>query len=84
MRKLLLLGFCLLCSLAFGQVRKTVTEFPIRYHFGDDPRWSDPDFDDSTWPTAQQGRVPGPGYMKARFISIRMRTAVPKNPFAMV
>jgi hypothetical protein len=25
----------------------------VRYHFGDDPAWANPNFDDSAWPVAQ-------------------------------
>ena len=28
---------------------------PPRYQFGDDPRWADPNFDDSSWSVAQSG-----------------------------
>ena len=28
----------------------------VRYHFGDNPAWANPDFDDSARPVAQEGR----------------------------
>ena len=45
----------------------------VRYHFGDDIRWADPNFDDSAWPVAQQGRWPVPPYDTDGFIWVRVR-----------
>lgn len=45
----------------------------VRYHFGDDPRWADPNFDDSAWPVAHQGQWPVPPYDSDGFIWVRVR-----------
>ena len=49
----------------------------VRYHFGDDPRWADPEFDDSAWPVAQDGRVPPPPFFSDGIVWVRARVAVP-------
>ncbi len=45
----------------------------VRYHFGDDPRWAAPNFDDSAWPVAHQGQWPVPPYDSDGFIWVRVR-----------
>ena len=45
----------------------------VRYHFGDDMRWADPNFDDSSWPVAHQGHWPVPPYDSDGFIWVRVR-----------
>lgn len=47
----------------------------VRYHFGDDARWADPNFDDSAWPVAQQGRWPVPPHDSDGFIWVRVRVS---------
>jgi hypothetical protein len=53
---------------------------PVRYHFGDDPDgrlgWADPNFDDSAWPVAQQGRWPMPPFYSDGFLWLRFRIPV--------
>jgi hypothetical protein len=62
---------------------------PICYHFGDDPEgklgWANPNFDDSAWPVAKDGRWPMPpidsdGFVWVRF-HIPLRSGV-SGPFA--
>ena len=48
----------------------------IRYHFGDDPRWADPGFDDQSWPIAEQGRWPAPTFNSDGFMWVRARVRV--------
>lgn len=48
----------------------------VRYHFGDDARWADPNFDDSAWPVAQQGQWPMPPFYSDGFVWVRMRVPV--------
>jgi len=43
----------------------------IRYHYGDDARWAAPDFDDSAWPTAPEGKIPMPPAGSDGFVWIR-------------
>jgi phosphoserine phosphatase RsbU/P len=47
----------------------------VRYHFGDDPAWANPNFDDSGWPVAQEGRWPKPVFDSDGFVWVR--TPVP-------
>ena len=49
----------------------------IRYHFGDNPAWADPLFDDSAWPKAQNGTFPAPAYQSDGFFWVRARLEVP-------
>ncbi len=56
---------------------------PIRYHFGDDPDgkfgWTNPNFDDSAWPIAQNGLVPSRSRETNRFLWVRIRVQAPNN-----
>jgi len=55
----------------------------VRYHFGDDPDghlgWANPNFDDSSWPVAKDGRwpLPPPGF--GGIVWTRRRVQVPIN-----
>jgi len=49
---------------------------PVRYHFGDDLRWADPDFNDSAWPLAQNGRWPLPAFYSDGFVWVRFQVPV--------
>jgi sigma-B regulation protein RsbU (phosphoserine phosphatase) len=46
---------------------------PVRYHLGDDPKWADPSFDDSSWPVAPNGLVPSRSRDADRFLWVRIR-----------
>src|ERR1700728_596149 len=48
----------------------------IRYHYGDNFEWADPNFDDSGWPVAQNGLVPSRSGYTDRFLWVRIRVAV--------
>jgi hypothetical protein len=50
---------------------------PVRYHLGDDPKWADANFDDSSWPVAQNGLVPSRSRDTDRFLWVRLRVPVP-------
>lgn len=52
---------------------------PVRYHLGDDARWSDPNLDDSSWSVAPDGRVPEPAADTNGFVWSRVGVAVPQN-----
>ena len=58
---------------------------PVRYHFGDDPtlaaHWADPNFDDSSWTVAQNGRwpMPMPGAASGDVAWVRLRVPVRIN-----
>ena len=55
----------------------------IRYHFGDDPDgklgWANPNFDDSAWPQAKNGRWPLPLPAPDSFEWTRVRVTVPAD-----
>jgi phosphoserine phosphatase RsbU/P len=55
----------------------------IRYHFGDDPDgklgWANPDFDDSAWPQAKNGKWPLPLPAPDSFEWSRVRVTVPAD-----
>jgi hypothetical protein len=50
-----------------------------RYHLGDDARWADPGFDDSSWPIAENGRWPIPPFISDGFIWIRFHVQAPAD-----
>jgi phosphoserine phosphatase RsbU/P len=49
---------------------------PVRYHYGDNPAWADPSFDDSAWPIAENGKWPMPPFYSDGFIWVRLRVPV--------
>ena len=73
MRQLLLLA--LLLSLAANA--------QIRYHFGDDPRWADPQFDDSAWPVVEKDAFPAPPQHGDGFVWVRQRVTAPAGDAAL-
>lgn len=53
---------------------------PIRYQHGDDPRWADPGFDDSTWPVATPGQFPLPTTEGSNgMVWLRYRITIPPD-----
>jgi hypothetical protein len=79
MRKLaLLLVLCCLTLAAHGQTLAS-PQLTVRYHYGDNFRWADPNFDDSSWPVAQNGLVPSRSRDANRFLWVRIRVPVPAN-----
>src|SRR5215469_2183274 len=79
MPKLALVLFGTLLAPVYAQTRTVPTETPVRYHFGDDARWADPDLDDSQWPIAKDGRVPARSRDRDGFVWVRLRVPVEKN-----
>lgn len=63
-----------------GSVPEPQASTPVRYHFGDDPDgklgWANPNFDDSAWPIAENGRWPMPPFYSNGFIWVRFRIPV--------
>jgi len=55
----------------------------VRYHFGDDPRWADPDFDDSAWPVVQKDAFPAPPQPGDGMVWIRQRVTLPAGDAAL-
>ena len=55
----------------------------IRYHYGDNPAWASPSFDDRAWTVAPQGSWPVPTFHSNGFIWIRARVPVPASSGAL-
>lgn len=53
---------------------------PIRYQFGDDPRFADPAYDDVSWKVSADGRWNLPDFNSDGIVWVRMRVAVPPAP----
>ncbi len=55
----------------------------VRYHFGDDPDgklgWASPNFDDSAWPVAKDGKWPMPAFYSDGFMWVRVRVPLPSE-----
>ena len=74
----------LLCAVCAPRLRAEAASSPVvRYHFGDDPDgklgWADPDFDDSAWPVAQQGRWLEPPFYSDGFVWVREQVPVRRD-----
>jgi phosphoserine phosphatase RsbU/P len=54
----------------------SLTAADVRYHFGDDPRWADPKFDDANWTQAKDGRWPTPPPDNSGIMWVRFRVPV--------
>lgn len=78
MRRASLAIAVLLCSAAFGQ-QAVPLNGPSRFHYGDNPRWADPNFDDSSWPVAHDGGWPPPAFSSDGFVWVRVHVAVPRG-----
>jgi hypothetical protein len=52
---------------------------PLRYHYGDDPAWSKPAFEDAQWPIAPGNVIPAPPENSDGFLWIRIRFPVPPS-----
>jgi phosphoserine phosphatase RsbU/P len=77
-RKLALLALCCVTLAAYGQ-NPASPQPTVRYQFGDNARWADPAFDDSSWPVAQNGLVPSRSRETNHFLWVRIRVHVPNN-----
>jgi hypothetical protein len=78
MRKLALLALCCFALAARGQAPASQPP-AVRYHYGDDAQWANPQFDDSSWPIAKNGLVPSRSRDADRFLWVRIHIAVPGN-----
>jgi sigma-B regulation protein RsbU (phosphoserine phosphatase) len=78
MCKLALLALCCLTLATYGQTPASPPP-TVRYQFGDNSRWADSAFDDSSWPVAQNGLVPSRSRDTNRFLWVRIRVPVPGN-----
>jgi len=72
---LLLMSVCVVVPVC-AQSGADASASTVRYHFGDNPAWSSPSFDDSAWTAAQEGRWPEPAYDSDGYIWVRLRIPV--------
>jgi hypothetical protein len=77
-----LTAFALLLAAAFHPLVARSRSGPLvtnaaRYHFGDNPAWANPAFDDNQWPSARNGEFPSPAYQSDGYFWVRARIAVP-------
>ncbi len=70
-RLALLLPFLLGAIAPQSAAAQSATPSIVRYHFGDNPAWANPNFDDSGWPTAQEGRWLKPAFDSDGFVWVR-------------
>ena len=79
-----------LCSAQTIEVENLFQPAPLsgmwKHQAGDDPRWADPAFDDSAWPSVrmpEEARNPGFGFSWYRF-RVRLPENMPKQPLALM
>jgi len=58
---------------------KPPLQYPVRYHFGDNPGWANPNFDDSSWAVAPGGLFRLPPYHSDGIVWIRFSVPVPAD-----
>ena len=81
-----LLALCTVPPLVAEAASSQTSTQTIRYHYGDDPRWADPSFDDSSWAVATQDQWPRPAFYSDGFVWVRSRVPVRRGaaePLAM-
>src|ERR1700692_4778968 len=70
-----------LCHAQQAQAPPTVS-----YPFGDDPDgklgWANPNFDDSAWPVAKDGKWPMPAFYSDGFVWVRVRVPLSSETHA--
>jgi len=66
-----------LCMILLPAAAQINPASAVRYHFGDDLHWANPNLDDSSWAVAPAGRVPAPPFNSDGFVWIRARVAIP-------
>jgi hypothetical protein len=49
----------------------------VRYNYGDNPLWANPNFDDSSWPIAKDGILLLPPFSSSGMVWIRVKVDVP-------
>ena len=79
-----------LCSAQTIEVENLFQPAPLsgmwKHQAGDDPRWADPAFDDSAWPSVrmpEEARNPGFGFSWYRF-RVRLPENMPNQPLALM
>jgi hypothetical protein len=56
---------------------QTQTGNSIRYNYGDNSQWADPNFDDRTWTIAKVAQWPPPPVASDGFVWVRIRVSLP-------
>ena len=69
----------LLAVLLAGAGLAPAAERTARYHFGDDPRWSDASFDDSSWTPTKDGEWLAPPFEGSGVLWVRFRVPAPAD-----
>ena len=80
MRKALLAPVALLAVMPLAHAQssaQTQTGTSVRYHYGDNPQWADPNFDDSTWTIAKDAQWPPPPVASDGIVWVRMHVSLP-------
>ncbi len=80
MRKALLAHVALLAVMPLAHAQssgQTQTGTSVRYHYGDNSQWADPNFDDSTWTIAKDAQWPPPPVASDGFVWVRMHVSLP-------
>ena len=78
-RLTLLLPFLIAAIAPQSRAAQSATPPIVRYHFGDNPAWANPTFDDSAWPVATGGKWPMPALNSDGFLWVRVRIPVPPS-----
>jgi len=80
LRKALLAPVALLAVMPLAHAQssaQTQTGTSVRYHYGDNPQWADPNFDDSTWTIAKDAQWPPPPVASDGIVWVRMHVSLP-------
>ncbi len=81
---LLYAGAAATCAHAQSAPQSAATQ--VCYHFGDDPDgklgWASPNFDDSAWPVAKDGKWPMPTFYSDGFVWVRVRVPLSSETHA--
>ena len=80
MNKALLVHVALLAVMPHAHAQssaQTQTGNSIRYNYGDNSQWADPNFDDRTWTIAKDAQWPPPPVASDGFVWVRIRVSLP-------
>ncbi len=79
LRAVLYLSLLLICAALAASAQTAGPPSPtpaLRYHYGDNSQWADPNFDDGSWVVAANGQVPQPPFESDGFFWVRVRIPV--------
>jgi hypothetical protein len=78
---LLLVVGAMVPQMAAAQSRSTSSS-TVRYRYGDNPHWADPNFDDTSWTAATNGQWPLPPFGSDGIVWVRLRIPLSADPAA--